>query len=652
MIRFLQSGNKAVKYVLSAFLLIICVSMLWYLIPSSGTALDTNRQGIVASVAGEDIRTADVNELVQSQMRQQQGRIPDFYIPILRQQAVMQLIQRAEVRYEAERLGLKVSDQEVQDELQNGMSKAYFFPDGKFIGKEKYEELLKLNGKTPETFENDVRQQLMVSKLISAVGASANASDAEVEQAYKDRNLKVKFQYAVLNLDELTKQIKPTPSEVEAFFAANKAVYQSAIPEKRQVRYFVINDKDVESKITVDAAELQRYYLSHQDDYRVPERVRVRHILVSTPPASPDGKVDQKAVDDARTKAEGILKQVKAGGDFAELAKKNSQDSSAADGGELSWIVKGQTVAEFEKVAFAQNKGQISDLVKTIWGFHIIQTEEKQDAHVKPLAEVQATIEPVLKAQKTSAALEAKAKEAEDTATKQGLDKAAAKYGAPVVQSNLITRNDALPGVGPSPQLMQQVFSTKEKSPPQTARVATGYVFFELQKVEPARAPALEEVRDKVTKDFVSSRSAELLRKKGQELANRAHAENDLAKAAKEVGATFKTSELVDRNAQVADIGALSGPASVAFTMKRGDISNALNLGTREAVIAITDRQEPTTADPQFAKDRDQLREQIVQQRQEQAWRLFLEALGARMEKEGKVKINQAEMNGLTRTRG
>lgn len=652
MIRFLQSGNKAVKYVLSAFLLIICVSMLWYLIPSSGTALDTNRQGIVASVAGEDIRTTDVNDLVQQQMRQQQGRIPDFYIPILRQQAVMQLIQRAEVRYEAERLGLKVSDQEVQDELQNGMSKAYFFPDGKFIGKEKYEELLKLNGKTPETFENDVRQQLMVSKLISAVGASANASDAEVEQAYKDRNLKVKFQYAVLNLDDLTKQIKPTPSEVEAFFAANKAGYQSAIPEKRQVRYFVINDKDVESKITVDPAELQRYYIAHQDDYRVPERVRVRHILISTPPASPDGKVDQKAVDDARAKAEGILKQVKAGGDFAELAKKNSQDSSAADGGELGWIVKGQTVAEFEKVAFAQNKGQISDLVKTIWGFHIIQTEEKQDARVKPLAEVQATIEPVLKAQKASAALEAKAKEAEDTAAKQGLDKAAAKYGAPVVPSNLITRNDALPGVGPSPQLMQQVFSTKEKSPPQTARVATGYVFFELQKVEPARAPALEEVRDKVTADFVSSRSAELLRKKGQELANRAHAENDLAKAAKEVGATFKTSELVDRNAQVADIGALSGPAAVAFTMKRGDISNALNLGTKEVVLAVTDRQEPTTADPQFAKDRDQLREQIVQQRQEQAWRLFLEALGARMEKEGKVKINQAEMNGLTRTRG
>jgi peptidyl-prolyl cis-trans isomerase D len=652
MIRFLQSGNKAVKYVLSAFLLIICVSMLWYLIPSSGTALDTNRQGIVASVAGEDIRTADVNDLVQSQMRQQQGRIPDFYIPILRQQAVMQLIQRAEVRYEAERLGLKVSDQEVQDELQNGMSKAYFFPDGKFIGKEKYEELLKLNGKTPETFENDVRQQLMVSKLISAVGASANASDAEVEQAYKDRNLKVKFQYAVLNLDELTKQIKPTPSEVEAFFAANKAGYQNAIPEKRQIRYFVINDKDVESKITVDPAELQRYYLAHQDEYRVPERVRVRHILISTPPASPDGKVDQKAVDEARVKAEGVLKQIKAGGDFAELAKKNSQDSSAADGGELGWIVKGQTVAEFEKIAFAQNKGQISDLVKTIWGFHIIQTEEKQDARVKPLAEVQSSFEPALKAQKASAALEAKAKESEDVATKLGLDKAAAKYGAPVVQSNLITRNDALPGVGASPQLMQQVFSTKEKSPPQTARVATGYVFFELQKVEPARAPALEEVRDKVTADFVSSRSAELLRKKGQELANRAHAENDLAKAAKEVGATFKTSELVDRNAQVADIGALNGPAAVAFTMKRGDISGALNLGTREAVIAITDRQEPTTADPQFAKDRDQLREQIVQQRQEQAWRLFLEALGARMEKEGKVKINQAEMNGLTRTRG
>lgn len=650
MIRFLQSGNKAVKFMLSAFLLIICVSMLWYLIPTSGSSAELGKSGVIASVAGVDVSTDDVNQMVQAQQRQQ--RFPEALMPYLRQQVIQQLIQRAEIKYEAERLGLKVSDQEVMDELQNGQSKTVFFPDGKFIGKEKYEELLKQYNMTPEKFENDVRDQLIAMKLIAAVGASVNASDAEIQQAYKERDTKIKFQYAVLNQDDLSKQIKPQEVELKAYFEANKAAYQNAIPERRQVRYFLLNDKDVESKVTVDPAEIRRYYAAHQEEYRMPERVRVRHILIRTPNPGPDGKVDPKAEADARAKAEGILKQVKGGADFAELAKKESQDpGSAANGGELPWFERGRMVAEFEKVAFAQSKGQISDLVKTQFGFHIIKTEDKEPARLKPLEEVQSSIEPTVKAQKVSAMLESLSSEAQDLAAKQGLDKAAAKYGSPVIQSNLVTRADALPGVGASPQVMGEIFAAKEKTPPQGARAASGYVFFELTKMEPARAPALEEVRDRVMKDFTNERATLLLRRKAQELADRAHTEHDLAKAAKEVGATVKTSDLVNRTAQVPDIGALSGPVAVAFTMKQGEISNALNLGNKQVVVAITERQEPTVSDPQYAKEREQIREQIVQQRQNQAWQLFLEALRARMEKEGRIKINQAEMNNLTRMR-
>lgn len=651
MIRFLQSGNKAVKFMLAAFLLIICVSMLWYLIPSSNLGADLTRSGVVVTVAGEEIHTDEVAKIVQDQMRQSEARgqrFPEMFVGYLRQQAVQQLIQRAEIKYEAERLGLKVSDQEVQDELQNGPAKVYFFPDGKFIGKEKYEELLKQNNRTPAEFEDGVRQQLMMMKLIAAVGASVNATDAEIEQAYKERNTKVKFQYAVLNLDEISKQVKPTETEIKAYFESNKPAYTNSIPEKRQIRYFVLNDKDQESKVTADPAELQRYYTAHQEEFKVPERVKVRHILI-TAPAGTDAK-DQKAVDEARAKAEGILKQVKAGGDFAELAKKNSQDpGSAANGGELGWIQRNQTVAEFDKVSFSQSKGQISDLVKTQFGFHIIQTEDKEDARIKPLAEVQAQIEPVVKAQKLSGLLESTSNQAQQLAAKEGLDKAAAKFGAPVIQSNPVTKSEALPGVGASPQLMELVFSTKEKSPVQSSRVPTGYVFFEVVKVDPARTPALQEIHDRVAKDFSNGRAADLLRKKSQELADRAHAEHDLAKAAKEVGATFKTSDLVDRNAQVPDVGGLNGPAAVAFTMKPGEISAPLNMGAKQVVLAVTDRQEPSTSDPKFVQERDQLREQLVQQRQDQAWRLFMEALGKRMEDEHKIKINQAEMNNLTK---
>src|SRR5262249_38761065 len=162
-----------------------------------------------------------------------------------------------------------------------------------------------------------------------------------------------------------------------------------------------------EAKVTVDPGDLQRYYNANLDSYRGQDRARVRHILVKTPPPGPDGKVDPKAVDAARAKAADILKQIRGGADFAEVAKKYSDDrgdqkdpGSAEKGGELGWILKGQTVPEFEKKAFEQSPGQISEPVQTSFGFHIIQTEEKEIARLKPFAEVKDDIEKIVRSQK------------------------------------------------------------------------------------------------------------------------------------------------------------------------------------------------------------------------------------------------------------
>lgn len=651
MIRFLQSGNKAAKYILGGFLVILAVSMVTYLIPGFMTSANTaGRAGVLATVAGEDIRTDEVTKIVQAQMRSQ--RVPDFYVPMLMQQAVQRLVQTQEIRYEAGHLGLKVYDQEVRDELQNGSLKPYFYPNGKWIGQEAYVSFLSQNGQTPETFEAQVRDEVLARKLFGAITAGVNVTPAEVEQAYKEKNIKVKFQYAILNLADIQKQIKPTEAELKAFYEANKLRYQNAIPEKRRLRYFVLLDKDAEGKVTVDAAELQRYYNSHQDEYRLPDRVRVRHILINTPPPGPDGKPDQKGVDEARAKAADILKQVKAGGNFAELAKKYSQDpGSAVKGGELPWAQRGGFVAEFEKAAFALNPGQISDLVQTSYGFHIIQTEEKEAARVKPLAEVKNEIEKTVKAQKVSALLDQKATAASAAAQKQGLDKAAAQAGARVLESNPVGRGDALPGVGPSPDLMAAVFAATEKSGPQMERFPEGYVIFQVTKIDPARTPSFDEIRDRVTGDFKTERANELLQKKARELADRAHAAHDLDKAAKEAGATVQASDLAGRTSQVPEIGSMSGAASAAFALKPGEISGPINLGQKAVVLQVTERQEPSVTDPQFAQERDSLMEQLSERKREQALELFMSNLNARLEKEGKLKFNKTEMDRLAKSR-
>jgi peptidyl-prolyl cis-trans isomerase D len=650
MIKFLQSGNKAAKYLLAGFLLLIAASMVTYLIPGFMTDTSVTEAGVVASVGGHEIHREEVARVVQAQARGNQ--IPDFYLPILRQQAVRQLIQQAELQYESERMGLNVSDQEFRDELQYGPYKQAFFPGGKWIGAAKYKEMLSQGGTTVENFERDVRLDLLQRKLVNLIGASATATDSEVEAAYKEQNTKVKFEYAILKLDDVSKTIKPTDTELKAFYEANKARYTNSIPEKRQIKYFVLSDKNFADKVTVDPAEIQRAYSANQNAYRIPERVKVRHILIEMPKPGPDGKVDQKAVDEARTKAQDVLKQVKATGDWEGLAKKYSGDPGSKDkGGELGWLNKGQTVPEFEKVAFGQNKGQISDPVQSSFGFHIIQTEDKEDPHLKPLVEVKPQIEEAIKQEKIKGMVSQAATDAEAIAQKQGLEKAASKYGAEVITSNPIAKNDALPGIGAQPQLMDAIFSADEKSGPQSTETPQSTVVFQVTKIEPARTPSLEEIKDRVTTDFKNQRAADILRRKTQEMADRAHAEHDLAKAAKEAGATVKTSDLVSRTQQVPDIGSMSGAASAAFTMKQGEISGPLNLGASQAVIQVVERQEPSPTDAEFAKQRDQLRERLASQKRQEILGQFVNDLNTRLEKEGKVKINKTEMDNLAKSR-
>jgi peptidyl-prolyl cis-trans isomerase D len=177
-------------------------------------------------------------------------------------------------------------------------------------------------------------------------------------------------------------------------------------------------------------------------------------------------------------------------------------------------------------------------------------------------------------------------------------------------------------------------------------------VIYQVTRIDPARTPSFEEIKERVANDFKSQRASELLQKKARELADRAHAQHDLAKAAKEAGATVTTSELVGRTSQVPDIGSMSGAAGAAFGLKPGEISDPINLGQKAAVLEVTERQDPSLTDPQFAQERDGLQEQLSQRKKQQALELFMTTLNARMEKEGKLKIYKNEMDLLTKSRG
>ncbi len=653
MIRFLQTPGPVKKVVLSGILLIFCAAMVITLVPG-GLGFDVGLggpgQGVVATVNGQDVTVAEVNRTVDQMIKQQFPQAAGqaaMFRPFLSQRAVNDLINREVLVAEAHRLGFRATEDEVRDELQHGRYGPDFFPEGKFIGQQEYEARLSSAGLTVQRFEDAVKQELILDKLRNLITGAATVSDVEIMREFDQKNTKVKFDYAVLTRDDVMKTIHPSEAELKAYYDQNKARYVNSIPEKRKIRYALVDSAKIEAQTQISRDQLQAYYNQHREDYQVPEQVKVRHILIKTPPPGPDGKPDAKGVDEARKKAEDILKQLKGGAKFEDLAKKYSEDpGSAKNGGSLDWIGRGRTVPEFDKAAFTLAKGATSDLVQSSYGFHIIRVDDKQPAHMKTLDEVKGQIEPALKQQQAQQAVQNAGNALAAAAKTDGLDKAAAAKGLQVVTTDFFSRADSLPGIGSSQQFMEAVFGAKEKAPPDQVEIPQGVVVFELAGTKPPATPTFDEIRSRIENDFKNERASVLLTQKTQELSDRAKASHDLKKAARELGATVKTSELVSQDSQVPDVGSMSGQAAVAFTMKPGEISGPISTGASGVVLSLVDRQQPSPQD--FAAKKDEVRDGLIQAKQGEMFAVFMADLRDRMQKSGKIKTNKTEMDRLS----
>ncbi|MBZ5616574.1 MAG: peptidyl-prolyl cis-trans isomerase [Acidobacteriia bacterium] len=656
MIRQLQNAGPTVKIILGALLVLICASMAITLIPGgigSSLGIGAPPAGVLATIGDQQVTVPEVQREAKAMIRQQfprGGPQASMLLPYFSSQAAEQLINEKALVAEARRLGLRANDDELRDELQHGQLGSMLFPDGKFVGQEEYENFVQRNDLTVPQFEALEKNFILIRKLRALVASSAFVGDSEVRDEFNRSNTKVKFEYAVITQADILKGLHPTDEELKAYYERNKAAYNNSIPEKRQIKYVVVDSSKIAAATAVSAQDLQTYYDQHRDEYRVPEQVKVSHILIKTPLPAPGAKEDAKAVADARTKAEGLLKELKAGGDFAKLAEKYSDDpGSAKSGGELGWIGRGRTVPEFEKAAFSLAKGQTSDLVKSSYGFHIIRLEDKHDAHLKTLAEVKSEIEEKVKQQKTARATEVAANALLSQARTDGFDKAAAAKGQTAVTTEFFSRTDNLPGLTANPQFMDAVFNEADKAPPDVVQVPQGYVVFQLLGVKPPATPTFEEIRSRVESEFKNERASFLLQQKTQELSDRAKAAHDLKKAAKDLGATVKTSDLVLPDGQVPDIGSMSNASSI-FSLQPGEISGPITAGGNGVVAQLLERQAPT--DQEFSEKKDGIRQSLLEAKRNDLFGLFVTNLRKDMEKSNRLKVNQDEMKNLTRRAG
>jgi len=271
-----------------------------------------------------------------------------------------------------------------------------FQENGAFIGEQRYQQLLRMQRPpmTPAEFEENLRKQLTVQKLRSSVTDWLAVADKDLEQEYRRKNDKVKLAVVSFTADSFRKDVNVGDADISSYFDAHKDEFK--IGEKRKIRYLLLDIDALRQKVVVPSAEIDRAYNNNIEQYSTPEQVRASHILLKT-----EGK------DDAAVKAtaEGLLKQVRGGADFAELAKKYSEDdSNKANGGDLDYFGRGRMVAEFDQVAFTLEPGKISDVVKTQFGYHIIKVTDKKAATTRPLADVPSLNRTVIVAEEPPAA--------------------------------------------------------------------------------------------------------------------------------------------------------------------------------------------------------------------------------------------------------
>jgi peptidyl-prolyl cis-trans isomerase D len=277
MIRTLQNAGPTLKIILGALLVIICASMAITLIPGgigSSFGIGAPPAGVLATVGDQQVTVNEVQREAKLMIQQQMPRAgaqASMLLPYFETQAAERLISDKVQIAEAQRIGLRVSDEELRDELQHGQLGAQLFPNGKFIGQEEYENMLQRADLTVPQFESQVKDSILQRKLYALVSSAAYVGDAEVKDEFERRNTKVKFDYAIISRADILKELHPTDAELKAYYDRNKAAYNNSIPEKRQIKYVIVDSSKLAPTVTVSDQDIQAYYDQNRDQYRVPE---------------------------------------------------------------------------------------------------------------------------------------------------------------------------------------------------------------------------------------------------------------------------------------------------------------------------------------------------------------------------------------------
>ena len=619
--------------------LVVLTFVVFYIPDFLTTTTGASPNETIADVEGEPITvgtfTRRYNAQVQAYRNAYGGQMNDQLLKQLGidRQILQQLIDEESMVAESRKQGITVSDVEIRERI---LALPGFQENGTFVGEQRYRQILQVQNPPLSTteFENSLRRALMIEKLRTALTGWMSVNDADVVAEFRKRNEKIKLEVVPVTAEAFKSQVTVTDAELVPFFEKAKDKYR--IGEKRKIKYAQVNVEQVRGTITVPETEIAAFYQQNISQYQTPAQMRASHILFKL-----EGK-DEKVV---QALAEDVLKKAKApNADFAALAKQYSEDdSNNQNGGDLDYFGRGRMVAEFEQAAFGMKAGEISNLVKTAFGFHIIKVVDNQPDQTRPIAEVHAELEDQLKWQKAQAEAERIAKSLEATTkTPADLDKVAKERNLAVVETSLIASDEPIQGVGAQPELSGRVFGMKEGEVTPAMRVATGWVFATVTGRQDSYVPQLAEVKAKVADDVRQEKAAEMAKQRATAIATDLKNAKDFAAAVKRAGLEVKTTELVARGTAIPDLGISEAVDAAAFALPQGGVSDAITTPTGTAVIRVVEKVGVTDAEVESGKD--VLRDELVNVRRDKFFGTYMQKAKSGL----KVNIKQDTLARIT----
>jgi peptidyl-prolyl cis-trans isomerase D len=575
-------------------------------VPTTGAAPSE----VVADVGGHEVTASEFQQRYISQIQSYRTQFGgNINASLLRQlgvdqQILNQMIEEQVALIEADRNGIRVTDDELAQQI---LSLPGLQENGQFIGEARYQQLLQSQNPpmTASQFEEGLRRSLIVDKLRAALTDWMAVSERDLEREYAQRNEKVKLQVVALTADRFRDKVTVNDADIAAHYQSHSAEYRRG--EQRKIKYLLLDREQARQKVVVPPTDIQRYYNDNIQQYQTPEQIRASHILLETA-----GKNDA----DVKKRADEIAKQVKSGADFAELAKKVSEDKgSAANGGDLDYFGRGRMVPEFEQAAFAMQPGQISDPIKSQFGYHIIKLVDKRAGATRPLEEVRAQIQQQLASETADQRITQQARDLEKRISGPGdLDTVAKELGVMVQESGLFQREDPVPGLGVAPQVSQEAFTLTDQQVSKAVASSRGPVFITVTEKQDPYVPKLEEVKDRVREDLIRERATELSSQRASAIAASLKSAPNFAAAAKAQGLEAKDTELIARNAALPDnIGVSPEVDKVAFSLPLNTVSDPIKTGDGTVIVRVVEKDAVTP--DEFRKAKEQFRAELLNER-------------------------------------